>query len=215
MTEFSLIANKIAEIGRRLYDKGLIAGLDGNISARIDGNVMITPSGRCKGTLTGDDMIVIDLNGHVISGDNSPSSETSMHLNIYRNRPDIDACVHAHPPYATSFAVAGVPLDSDILPEVVLFVGDIPQVEYAPTGTELLGAAMAKYIAHHDALLLKNHGVVTVGTGLDDAYYRMETVEHFAQILHHAKQLGAVGRLGEPEMQRLKTLRHNLRRAKT
>jgi L-fuculose-phosphate aldolase len=215
MTEYSLIANKIAEIGRRLYDKGMIAGMDGNISARFGGNIMITPSGRGKGLLLPSDLVIIDETGRVISGDGAPSSETAMHLTIYRSRPDIQACVHAHPPYATAFAVAGVALDSDILPEVVLVVGEIPSVDYAPTGTDLLGEAIAGHIADHDALLLKNHGVVTVGGDLEEAYIRMETIEHFAQILHHAKQLGEVGRLDRSEMQRLRNLRANFRRVRT
>lgn len=215
MTEYSLIANKIAEIGRRLYDKGMIAGMDGNISARFDGNIIITPSGRCKGYLSADDLVVIDEHGRVISGAGKPSSETAMHVTIYRSRPDVQACVHAHPPYATAFAVAGAVLESDILPEVVLVVGEIPLVEYAPTGTDLLGKAIAGHIANHDALLLKNHGVVTVGSDVEEAYFRMETVEHFARILHHAKQLGEVGRLDRSELQRLKDVRDNLRRVRT
>lgn len=214
MTEFSLIANKIAEIGRRLYNKGLIAGLDGNISARLEGKgLMITPSSRCKGDLSSEDLIIIDHNGAVISGQGSPSSEISMHISIYRGRADIAACVHAHPPYATSFAVAGLPLDPDVLPEVVLFVGDIPQIDYAPTGTDLLGEALAPVIPDHDAFLLKNHGVVTVGKDLDEAYFRMETVEHYARILFQAQQLGKIGRLDNREMRRLKEIRQSRRRS--
>lgn len=204
-----LTATKIATIGRRLYARGLIAGGDGNVSARIDaGHIIITPSGRSKGILHPDDMVITDMDGCPQDNYARPSSEIDMHLAVYRFRPDAAACVHAHPPYATAFAVAGQALTEQILPEVVLLVGEIPLTAFASPGTEQVAQSLEPFIADHDAFLLKNHGVVTVGETLEQAYNRMETVEHYARILFLSKQLGHTDRLDEKEIARLETLRH-------
>jgi L-fuculose-phosphate aldolase len=185
----------------------MIAGSDGNISVRLDKNrIIITPSGKCKGTLAADDMVTVDRAARHIAGKNRASSELMMHLYIYEKRPDIFACVHAHPVYATAFAVAGKPLSARVLPEILLAVGEIALTEYAPPGTEQVGRSLQKYVENHNAFLLKNHGLVTVGENLEQAYQRQEMVEHFARILYLAHGLGKVDQLPDEEIQRLKHL---------
>jgi len=206
-------ARQIVEIGRKMHTRGYISGTDGNISIRTDHDrIVITPSGSCKGFLKYEDMIVVDSVMTVISGAGKPSSESDMHLSLYKLRPDIKACVHAHPPYATAFAVAGEELPGDILPEVALFVGPIPLVPFTSPGTTAVGAGLEVFAADHDAFLLKNHGVVTIGTNLEEAYNRMETVEHFAKILFYARQIGTVDHLPEEEVVRLTRMREVLRK---
>ncbi|MEZ5360177.1 MAG: class II aldolase/adducin family protein [Candidatus Zixiibacteriota bacterium] len=208
MTESSLIVNKIVEIGRNCYQRGLIAGSDGNISARIDANrIAITRSGVCKGHLTEQDIVIIDSTGKPLSASGKPSSETLMHLFLYDKRPDIQACVHAHPPFATAFAVAGIPLEKPVLPEVVLFVGNIALTEFAFPGTPAVAQSLEPTVANHNAFLLKNHGLTTVGATLDEAFYRLETVEHFAQIYYRAKMLGNVDILQDEDVARLIAIR--------
>ncbi|MDD3733053.1 MAG: class II aldolase/adducin family protein, partial [candidate division Zixibacteria bacterium] len=140
-----------------------------------------------------------------------PSSEIAMHLFTYQQRPDIGACIHAHPPYATAFAVAGVKLESDILPEVVVFVGDIPLTAYAPPGTEAVPKALAPYIEKNSAFLLSNHGLLTIGRTLAEAYNRHETVEQYARIIHLARQLSPdIRHIPSADYERLVALRRQL-----
>lgn len=210
MTVSSLIVNKIVEIGRNLYQRGLIVGTDGNISARIDAeHVAITRSGVCKGRLSKNDIIVIDMGGNYNSDHGTPSSEANMHTFLYKKRPEINACVHAHPPYATAFAVAGIPLDQPVLPEVLLFVGSIALTEFAFPGTTDVARSLESTVADHNAFLLKNHGLVTVGDSLDEAYFRLETIEHYAGIYYRAKTLGNVDMLKDSDISKLTQMRLN------
>lgn len=199
------------EIGRRLDQKGFIAGADGNISARLpSGHILITPSGISKGRLVPHDLVEITSDGAHLEGSRHASSEKLMHLFVYRRRPDIMACVHSHPPYTTAFAVAGKPLTGDILPEVVIAVGELPLTEYAATGTEEVPQALEPFIDSHNAFLLRNHGLLTIGRTLDEAYNRHETVEHYARIVFLAHQLGGVNSLPHDELRRLEALRRKL-----
>jgi len=205
--------HQIVEIGRRLAERQMVAGADGNLSARLpDGRILITPSGLAKGRLRPEDLVIIDRLGHKLEGARSASSESAMHLAAYQSRPDIGACVHAHPPYATSFAVAGMELPADILPEVVVTVGPVPLTEYAPPGTPAVPAALAPFLPDHDAFLLRGHGLLSLGADLEEAFLRHETVEHFARILHLARQLGNVDRIPDDDYARLHELRLKLRR---
>ena len=173
---------EIVEAGRRMYSRGYVASNDGNISARLDDSRLITtPKSVSKGFMTPDMMVIVDYDGKKVSGDRDPSSELPMHLEIYRNRPDVNAVVHAHPPLATGFAVAGIPLTRAVLAEVVTTLGSIPIAEYGTPSTAELPAAVRKYIKAHDGLLLANHGAVTCCRTVMTAYYKMETIEHFAQ----------------------------------
>ncbi len=200
-------------IGRKLYRRGLIAGSDGNISLRLSsGRYLMTPSGLSKGHLGLEDLVVIDDNGAVIEGRHKVSSEYGMHLTIYQKRPDVNAIVHAHPPYATAYALAGVAPPDKALPEVCVFVGSIALAEFAPPGTPMVGESIAPYLADHDAILLANHGLVTMGAHLDEAYFRLETVEHYLKILTIARQVGDVQALPEVEVARLAKIRQDLKR---
>jgi L-fuculose-phosphate aldolase len=198
----------IVEVGRRLYARGYVASNDGNISVRLDdARILTTPKSVSKGFMTPGMMVVTDLAGKKISGERDPSSELLMHLEVYRNRPDVRAVVHAHPPLATGFAVAGIPLDRAVLAEVITTLGSIPIAEYGTPSTQELPDAVRRYIKAHDGLLLANHGALTVAHELFAAYYKMETIEHFAKISLVARMLGGERLLSQDEVMRLQGLR--------
>jgi L-fuculose-phosphate aldolase len=194
----------LIEIGKRVYARGYVASNDGNISIRIDRkHILLTPTGISKGYMKPGDLMIVDYNGKVIRGRKKPSSEMFMHLWIYKERPDVNGICHAHPPYATGFAAAGIPLDQYVLPEVVITLGTIPLVPYGLTGTEEFYAPLLPLIQTYDAFLLANHGALTLGTDIFNAYYKMETLEHFAHILFVARNLGKVVTLTDEQVQKL------------
>jgi L-fuculose-phosphate aldolase len=185
-----------------------VASNDGNISARIDeSRLMTTPKSVSKGFMTPDMMVIVDYQGRKVAGDRDASSELPMHLEIYRNRPDVNGVVHAHPPLATGFAVAGIPLTRAVLAEVITTLGSIPIAEYGTPSTAELPEAVRKYIKAHDGMLLANHGAVTCGTSVMAAYYKMETIEHFAKISLVARLLGREHLISREEVERLQGLR--------
>jgi L-fuculose-phosphate aldolase len=203
-----MLRKEIVDAGKRVYDRGYVASNDGNISARIDAKrALITPTGVSKGFMRPEDLIIVDMDGNLVSGDKKPSSETNMHLQIYKDRPDVNSVCHAHPPYSTGFAVAGFNMDKMLLPEVIISLGVIPLVEYGTTGTEELYAQIKRYIQDYDALLLANHGALTVGTSVLNAYHKMETLEHAAKIQFVAQQLGRVNELNGKQSDQLIELR--------
>ncbi len=207
MTAEDQIRTQIVEVGCWLYAKRFITATEGNISARLDERVFITPSRTCKGMLSPADIIETDLQGSTLSGEQNPSSEIILHLAVYRERSDVRAVVHAHPPHATAFAVAGIALDKPVLPEVVLLIGEVPLIPYATPGTIELSEHVRAGVATHDALLLGNHGAVTCGADLRSAYFRMETLEHFAWISTIARMLGAERELTSDQVARLIALK--------
>jgi L-fuculose-phosphate aldolase len=199
---------EIVEAGRRLYARGFVASNDGNISARLDDTRLITtPKSVSKGFMTPDMMVIVDYSGAKLAGDRDPSSELPMHLEIYRNRPDANAVVHSHPPLATGFAVAGIPLTRAVLAEVITTLGSIPIAAYGTPSTAELPEAVRKYIKAHDGMLLANHGAVTCGVDVMSAYYKMETIEHFARISLVARLLGGEHLISREEVERLQGLR--------
>ena len=201
-------AADIVEVGRRLWTRGYVASNDGNISVRLDEHRLITtPKSVSKGFMTPDMMVVVDYDGNKIAGNRDASTELPMHLEIYRNRPDVSAVVHAHPPLATGFAVAGIPLTRAVLAEVITTLGSIPIAEYGTPSTAELPEAIRKYIKAHDGLLLANHGAVTCGPNVMAAYYKMETIEHFAKISLVARLLGREHLISREEVERLQGLR--------
>jgi L-fuculose-phosphate aldolase len=207
MTE-PVLRDAIVEVGRRLYARGYTASNDGNISARLDANrLLMTPKSVCKGFMSADMMVITDLDGTKLSGDRDPSSEMQMHLEVYRQRPDANAVVHAHPPIATGFAVAGIPLDRAVLAEVITTLGSVPIADYATPSTKELPDAVRRYVKAHDGMLLANHGALTLGADLFGAYYKMETIEHFAKISLVARLLGGERLLSRQEVDRLQGLR--------
>src|SRR5213079_2457025 len=198
----------IVEVGRRLYARGYTASNDGNISTRLDDRrLLMTPKSVCKGFMTPEMMVITDLDGKKLAGERDPSSEMQMHLEVYRQRPDARAVVHAHPPIATGFAVAGIPLDRAVLAEVVTTLGSVPIAEYATPSTRELPDAVRKYVKAHDGMLLANHGALTLGPDLYGAYYKMETIEHFAKISLVARLLGRENLITRQEVERLQGLR--------
>jgi L-fuculose-phosphate aldolase len=198
----------IVEVGRRMYGRRFTASNDGNISIRLGPDrLLMTPKGVCKGFMTPDMMCITDLEGKKLQGDRDPSTEMLMHLEVYRQRPDVQAVVHAHPPIATGFAVAGIPLDRPVLAEVLTTLGSIPIAAYATPSTKELPEAVRKYIKAHDGMLLANHGALTVGGDVFAAYYKMETIEHFATISLAARLLGRENLIARDEVLRLQELR--------
>lgn len=199
---------EIASVCRRLYDRGLIAGPDGNVSLRLDdGAILVTPSGLSKADVTPDDLVVVTLGGQVLEGRHAPSSELRMHLRIYQRRPDVRAVVHAHPPAATGFAVAGEAFVAPVLPEVILQLGAVPLVPYATPGSEALADAFEPFLAGHDGFLMANHGATTIGPTLVTAHQRMESLEHAARILLAARALGTVNELSAADVRPLRATR--------
>jgi len=202
------LRHDIVEVGRRMYARGYTASNDGNISVRLDaGRLLMTPANVCKGFMNPQMMCITDLEGKKLEGDRNPSSEMQMHLEVYRQRPDVNAVVHAHPPIATGFAVAGIPLDRAVLAEVITTLGSVPIADYATPSTKELPEAVRRYIKAHDGMLLANHGALTVGAELFAAYYKMEIIEHFAKISFVARMLGGERLLSRQEVARLEGLR--------
>ena len=203
-------ARRIAECCRSLAQAGLIAGADGNIAVRVGPDrALVTPSGRIKSELTVDDIVEVDLAGKRVRGHQRPSSELDMHLRILSRRSDVEAVVHAHPPVATGFGVAGLAFDDCILPELIFQLGQVPLVPYGTPGTPELADELEPYLAHYDAFILANHGAVTVGPSLDEARIRMESLEHAAKIIFTARLLGHVRPLDRAQVERLETLRRS------
>jgi len=185
------LKREIIEAGKRLYQAGLVASNDGNISARAeDGTVWATPSGVSKGFMTEEMLVRLDLDGHVLEGSAKPSSEIKMHLRVYRENEALRAVVHAHPPKATVFASAGIPLDSAILQETVVQLGVVPLAPYAVPGSADLAEGIAPFCRDYNAVLLEYHGVTTWGTSMTQALHRMESVEYYAKMLMDLRMLG-------------------------
>jgi L-fuculose-phosphate aldolase len=181
---------------------------DGNVSCRIgEDRFLATPTGFCKGDVRNEHLIIVDINGKVLEGKYQPSSELPMHLAIYRLRLDVNAVVHAHPPYCTGFAAAGIPLDKCVLPEVVMSIGSVPLTSYGTPSTMEVAQAVSRVIRSCDALLLANHGAVTVSNDLMNAYFKMERIEHYAHILYIARQLGGEVLLSPEQVEKLYRLR--------
>jgi L-fuculose-phosphate aldolase len=187
-----------------IYEKGYVASTDGNVSARLpDGHIMCTPTICNKGFIKPEDMVIIDIKGGRVRGERKASSEIAMHLLIYEMRPDTHAVVHAHPPCATAYAAAGIPLNKALISEVVLALGCIPLAEYGTPGTPELTKQLRPFVQSYDALLMANHGVVTYGANLEDAFNRMDTVEHFAKISICTKILGRERLLSSEDVEKL------------
>jgi L-fuculose-phosphate aldolase len=206
---------EMVRVGRLMWERGYVAATDGNLSARLGGDrLLVTASGLSKGFLSDDDLVVIRLDGELLPSYRGrglrPSSEISMHLEVYRQRPDVHAVVHAHPPLATAFSIAGVSLARCVIPEVIVTMGGIPTAEYATPGTTEVPASIRQAIRDHDALIMAHHGSLTVGRTLWEAYMRLEKVEHTAEITLAAQQLGRVNTLAPQDVDKLAEKRREL-----
>jgi len=204
------IKKQICEVGRRIYDRNMAAANDGNISVKLnDKEWLCTPTGVSKGFMTPEYICKVDAKGNVInaSGKYKPSSEIKMHMRVYEKRPDVKAVVHAHPAFATSFAIAGIPLNQPIMPEAVIFLGCVPIAEYGTPSTMEIPDNVEKYLPHYDAVLLESHGALTWGQDLINAYHKMESLEFYAELLYRSKMLGGPKEFSPAQVQRLYDLR--------
>lgn len=203
---------QILEVGRRMYAKNYVASNDGNISCKVSPTALwTTPTGVSKGYMTGEMLVKVDLEGRVLQGTWKPSSELKMHLRVYRENPELTACVHAHPPAATSFAIAGIALDKPILPEAVIQLGVVPVAPYAMPGTREVPDSIAPYCRTHNGVLLANHGALTWGTSLMQAYMRMESLEYYALVtMYTGSIIGRANELSREQVDRLMEARNRM-----
>jgi len=203
----------IVETGRRMYMKNFVAANDGNISCKVGEDVIwVTPTGVSKGFMSGDDLVKMRLDGTVITpGSAAPSSEIKMHLRVYKENPEIMGITHAHPPAATAFAVAGLPLDKMIYPEAIVNLGVVPCVSYATPGSSGVAEAVAPYCRDYNALLLANHGALTWGRSVMEAYFRMESLEHYASILINIGRIGGARELSGEQAEELIKIRDKMK----
>lgn len=193
--------------GRLLWERGLVGATEGNLSARLpDGSILCTPSGVSKGRLKPELLVVLDSDGRPVAG-GKPSSEILLHLRALACRPDCHAVVHAHPPVATAFAVAGRSIPDDVLPEAMIVLGPVVSVPFALAGTEAVPNSIEPFLPHHKTFLLGHHGAATLGRDLEDAAHRMETLERIAVVLLHAEALGGAQPLPPEAFQ---ALQHHL-----
>ena len=200
----------ICDIGRRIYMNHFVAANDCNISVKVSENEFYcTPTGVSKGFMTPDMIIKVDGEGNKIEGELNPSSEIKMHLRVYKERPDVQSVVHAHPPIATAFAVANIPLDDYILPEAILFLGPVPICDYGTPSTMEIPDSLAPYIQTNDAFLLKNHGALTVGNSLLKAYFNMESLEYYAKITLLTRLIGKKEEIPADQLEKLVALRES------
>ncbi len=194
----------MVEVGRCMYEQGYIAGTDGNLSVRLSsGNILATPSGVAKGRLDTSDLVVTDAEGNLVAGDLRPSSELKVHLAAYRLRPQVTAVVHAHPKAAIAHSLAGISLSETVIPETVLTLGMIAATDYDTPGSSALAERMEQALRCHDAIVMERHGTITLGRDLWQAYHRLESLEHTAEILLMARSLGRVDPLPGSEVERL------------
>lgn len=202
----------MCEIGRRVWAREYVAANDGNFSVRLrDGRFLCTPTLVSKGFMTVDDLVVIDDRGDVVQGGRKATSEIKMHLEIYRKRPEINAIVHAHPPHAAAFAVTHENLPRFVLPEVEIWLGHVPLVPYFSPGTQEFAEALAHAAAEKDAFILANHGSVTIGRDLTEAYFRMETLEQYCKVVILAASVGRIQPLMGEQVRYLDGIREKLR----
>jgi len=206
VTDAARIRADIVEVGRRLYGRGLIAGNEGNVSVRDGDRLYITPAGVCKGFLRPEDIVVTDLEGRPTAGGRA-STEVMMHTAVYRRRADAQAVVHAHPPTATAFAVAGIPLDRPLIAEGVVTLGAVPVIPYGMPSTSDLAQSVERAICEAHGLLLANHGALTVGENVYRAWERMETLEQLARVSLVTRTLGQSNLLPAPDVERLDKMR--------
>lgn len=207
------LRKEMVRIGRSMHRAGYTPGTAGNLSVRLDRQLILaSPTGCSKSLLKPMDFVIVDLNGNKLAGTRNVTSEIGMHLTVYRMRPDVQAVVHAHPPTATAFAACRKALDQPICSEIMMTTGLVPLAKYATTGTAEVGASLEPLLLDHDAVLLANHGLLTCGETLLDAFMKTETVEHFAQVCLAAEQMGGGTPLGAPDLEKLQLARARYKR---
>ena len=202
---------QICEIGRRAYARQFVAANEGNISARIDENqVICTPTLTCKGFLKPDDLCIVDMNGRLLEGQKQPTSEIRLHLNVYRQRPDISSVFHSHPPHATAFAITGETIPRHALAEPELFVGNVPTAAYATPGSDEFTHSIDPFVPSANAILLANHGLVTYHTSVETAFWITEILDAYCRVLINARALGSPTALSGDQVAELARVRRQL-----
>lgn len=202
---YEMEKKQLEEICHLLYQRNLVSASDGNVSVRVnDEHILLTPSGRNKGMVRAVEMIVCDLEGNVVEGKGKASKEYPMHRIIYQNRPDVRAVVHTHPVFSTAFALAGKTLPDDYLIEMRMMLGGVALTDYATPGTLEMADAVAPFLADYNAVLLKNHGAVTWGKSLEDAFDKMEVMESIAKTIIMSKVIGEPERISPENMAKMK-----------
>lgn len=207
------IKEQICDIGRRMYQRNMVAANDGNISVRLgEHEILCTPTGVSKGFMTPEYICKIDETGKILeaNGNFRPSSETKMHLKVYERRPDVKAVVHAHPMFATAFAICGIELTAPIMPEAVVNLGPVPIAPYATPSTEEVPNSIEGFLADHQAILLANHGALAWGKDLMTAYYKLESLEFYAELLYRTRQLGGARELNQEQLEKLYEVKRKL-----
>ncbi|MCS7167809.1 MAG: class II aldolase/adducin family protein [Gemmatales bacterium] len=205
------LQEQICEIGRRLYQRGYVSANDGNISVRLnDREILCTPTMISKGFMRPEDICKVDYEGNQLAGHRKRTSEIFLHLAVYKHRPDVMAVVHAHPPHATAFAVAHEPIPKCILPEVEVFLGEVPIAEYETPGGQAFANTIVPYLPHTNTILLANHGTITFGPDLEKAYWNTEIIDSYCKILLLARQLGRVNYISDTKARELLTLKQRL-----
>ncbi len=197
----------ICEIGRRMYEKDIIAANEGNLSIRLGDRLLATPTGVCKGFLQPEDLVLTDLQGRQVSGVRKVSSEILMHVVVYQHRSDVEAICHGHPVYATAHAVAGIALTEALMPEVILTLGCVPVAPYGSPSTQELADSLVDLVPSYDAVLLSNHGAISYAGDLEAAFFKMETLEHFAKVAILTRILGRRTLLTREEVDKLFAIR--------
>lgn len=207
------IKQEMCEIGRRVYNRGMVAANDGNFSVKLnDDEYLCTPTGVSKGFMTPEYICKVNAKGEVLEANEGfrPSSEVKMHMRVYQERPDVGAVVHAHPMYATTFAIAGISLMEPIMPEAVIFLGGVPLAKYGTPSTMEIPDAVSEFLQDYDAVLLENHGALTYSDTLMNAYHRMESVEFYARLMYQAKMLGGPQVLSQDRVEELYEIRRKM-----
>ena len=207
------IKKQICDIGKRIYDRGMVAANDGNISVKLNENEFLcTPTGVSKGFMTPEYICKVNRDGEVIQANPGfrPSSEIKMHMRVYQKRSDVGAVVHAHPSYATSFAIAGIPLTQPIMPEAVIALGCVPIAKYGTPSTMEIPDAVEEYLPYYDAVLLESHGALTWSTDVLAAYHKMESVEFYAELLYKSRQLGGPKEFDQATVEKLYDIRRQM-----
>jgi len=207
MKNIANLKKEISETGKRLCNKGFACGTSGNISVKFNNNILITPSGMNLGEVEEEDIVLLDLDGNNLENDKKPSSEKMMHAGIYKVRRDIESIIHVHPPKSTILAVSGIALDKPILAEAIIVLGPVPIAKYAMPSSDKLASIVAKSFLDHDAVLMANHGVVLCGGSLKETYYKLETLESYAEIAIWSKLLGNSNELSQENVSELVNLR--------
>ena len=213
LNEYQL-RKEMIRVTRIVANQGLIRSSDGNLSARLDeSRFLMTPSGLYKMSMEPDDPIVVNENGEVLNGKPGlkPTSEINMHLEAFRQRPDVNAVLHAHPPYATALTIAGLPFPTNYLPEVLIALGDVPVAQYGTPGTPALAESIQEFIKDHNAIILSHHGSITVGKSLEEALIALERLEHAAYTYYLAHNLSTPVPLPDKELDDLRAIGNQIR----